>query len=241
MVVDCGGGTVDLTCHEILANDRIGEITESKGGNYGSSFVDKKFIEFLSRKLGKPTIELLDKEYHNSLQYMVQEFCEHVKLPFTGQKTNFRNYEIDLEDYRLKHPLTLKDIIKEGNEKKLLEKADWIITLVFEDVKGMFDPFITKIISLIGDQLNQLRNKNKECSAMMLVGGFSESKYLQDRIKNEFNSIVPKISVPSLPVIAVIKGGVKFGLDVESVVKRVLKRTYGILITYFYLIYLNMF
>ncbi|CAG8440531.1 18337_t:CDS:2 [Rhizophagus irregularis] len=227
MVVDCGGGTVDLTCHEILANDRIGEITESKGGNYGSSFVDKKFIEFLSRKLGKPTIELLDKEYHNSLQYMVQEFCEHVKLPFTGQKTNFRNYEIDLEDYRLKHPLTLKDIIKEGNEKKLLEKADWIITLVFEDVKGMFDPFITKIISLIGDQLNQLRNKNKECSAMMLVGGFSESKYLQDRIKNEFNSIVPKISVPSLPVIAVIKGGVKFGLDVESVVKRVLKRTYG--------------
>ncbi|CAB4491847.1 unnamed protein product [Rhizophagus irregularis] len=39
--------------------------------------------------------------------------------------------------------------------------------------------------------------------------------------------IVPKISVPSLPVIAVIKGGVKFGLEVESVVKRVLKRTYG--------------
>ncbi|PKY15173.1 hypothetical protein RhiirB3_401259, partial [Rhizophagus irregularis] len=61
---------------------------------------------------------------------------------------------------------------------------------------------------------------------MMLVGGFSESKYLQDRIKNEFN-IVPKISVPPLPVIAVIKGGVKFGLEVESVVKRVLKRTYG--------------
>ncbi|PKC17263.1 hypothetical protein RhiirA5_346597, partial [Rhizophagus irregularis] len=230
MVVDCGDGTdgtVDLTCHEILANDRIGEITESKGRNCESSFVDRKFVEFLGRKLGKSTIELLNEKYYNSLQYIVQEFCEHVKLPFTGQKSGFSNYEIDLEDYYLKYPLTLKDIIKEGNEKRLLEKADWIIILEFADVKEMFDPFITEIISLIRGQLNQLQTKNKECSAIMLVGGFSESKYLQYRIKNEFSKIVPKISVPSLPVIAVIKGGVKFGLEVESVVKRVLKRTYG--------------
>jgi molecular chaperone DnaK (HSP70) len=234
MVVDCGGGTVDLTCHEILANDRIGEITESKGGNCGSSFVDRRFIEFLGIQLGKSTIELLKEKYYNSLYHMVQEFCEHVKLPFTGQRSDFRNYEIDLEEYRLKHPLHLKDIIEEGNEKKLLRDNDWIITLKFDDVKKMFDPLITKIISLIKGQLDQLRNKNKKCSAMMLVGGFSESRYLQDRVRSEFNRIVPKISVPTLPITAVIKGGLQFGLKVESVVKRVLKRTYGIPITHIY-------
>ncbi|CAB5381347.1 unnamed protein product [Rhizophagus irregularis] len=47
MIVDCGGGTVDLSCHELLANDKIREITRPTGGSYGSSFVDKEFVGFL--------------------------------------------------------------------------------------------------------------------------------------------------------------------------------------------------
>ncbi|RIA87536.1 hypothetical protein C1645_827645 [Glomus cerebriforme] len=228
MVVDCGGGTVDLICHEKLANDRIGEITEPKGGNCGSSFVDKKFIEFLGDKLGKSTIELLEKNHYGILYLMVQEFCKEVKIPFTGQKSDFRRYEFDLEDYnRLKSPLTLKGIIKEGKEKQQLIKDDWMIFIEFDDVKKMFDSFITRIILLIKEQLKQLQNKNKKCSAMMLVGGFSESKYLQKRIKTEFEKPDLIISVPQKPITAVMKGGVIFGLNLKSVVKRVLKRTYG--------------
>lgn len=223
MIVDCGGGTVDVACHELLAKNRISEITESKGGNCGSSFVDKNFKEFLRNKLGEPTFKLLENEYYNALQYMVQEFCENVKIPFTGK--NFKPYEIDLEDYFTKYPSTLRDIVKEGKEKKLLEESEWMITLQLDDVKEMFDPLITRIVHLIKGQLDQLQNKNKQCSAMMLVGGFSESKYLQNIIKSVFQNMV--ISFPPIPVVAVLKGGVQFGLEVETVAKRVLKRTYG--------------
>ncbi|CAB5380748.1 unnamed protein product [Rhizophagus irregularis] len=61
----------------------------------------------------------------------------------------------------------------------------------------------------------------------MLTGGFGESRYLQARIRQEFGKIVPNISVPIHPIIAIIKGGVQFGLQEEKVVNRVLKRTYG--------------
>src|SRR3954454_7871516 len=91
---------------------------------------------------------------------------------------------------------------------------------------------------------------------MLLVGGFSESKYLQTRIEQEFNQkLANKISVPAHPIAAIVKGGnlnytllhvfeyssikllfinsqfiksaVQFGLRPEVAATRVLKWTYG--------------
>ncbi|CAG8499277.1 15850_t:CDS:2, partial [Cetraspora pellucida] len=80
-----------------------------------------------------------------------------------------------------------------------------------------------KIITLIYGQLNACRN----CSAMFLVGGFSESEYLQMRIKEEFKQKVNTISVPTQPITAILKGAVKFGLKEDIILDRVLKWTYG--------------
>src|SRR2546421_1735346 len=175
MVVDCGDVTVDLACLELLVNNRISEITEPTGETCGSSFIDAKFAEFLSHKLGKSTFELLEKENYNSLQKIIQDFIRRVKIPFTGQKSDFKPHEIYLEDYRSKESRsTLKDIIKERKENQQLEADDWTIFVDFDEVKRMFDLFIPKIIQLIEGQLTRLQQQNKRCSAMMLVGGFSE-------------------------------------------------------------------
>lgn len=84
-----------------------------------------------------------------------------------------------------------------------MEELEWVIELTSEEVKNMFDPIIARIIRLIRGQLNL----NSDCSAIILVGGFSESKYLQKRIKQEFNHQVKSISVPIHPMLAVVKGG----------------------------------
>ena len=76
--------------------------------------------------------------------------------------------------------------------------------LKFDDVKKMFDPIIERILELIRGQLKQ---SEKKCSVMLLVGGFSESKYLQARIRQEFSEVVPNISVPTRPIISIMKGG----------------------------------
>jgi uncharacterized protein YlaN (UPF0358 family) len=89
----------------------------------------------------------------------------------------------------------------------------------------MFDPIIEKIIKLIKDQLDN--NKGDECSVMFLVGGFSESKYLQSVIRKEFSSRVKNISVPAYPMAAIIRGAVMFGLRKEIIVDRKLKWNYG--------------
>ncbi|CAB5295713.1 unnamed protein product [Rhizophagus irregularis] len=107
-----------------------------------------------------------------------------------------------------------------------LEEDEWIIELKFEDVKRMFDPVINKIIKLIREQLNN----SGTISAMFLVGGFSESKYLQKRIREEFSSKVKNsnISVPSQPVAAIVRGALEYGLNMKKIKSRRLPLSYGI-------------
>ncbi|CAI2171548.1 4791_t:CDS:2 [Funneliformis geosporum] len=215
MTVDCGGGTVDLTTRQLLFDNALGEVTERTGDFCGSSYVDQEFIKFLEKKVGKSAIDLLKKNYYRQLQCLIQEFCKNVKIPFTGCEKDFEFTEIDLGDYCPE----LKQYCKDDVFMEIEE-----LELTFDDVRTMFDPIITKIVDLIKGQLHA---NNDKCSAIIMVGGFSESKYLQSRIKDEFLDFVQNISFPSNPITAVIKGAVQYGMKEHVITNRVLKWTYG--------------
>ncbi|CAI2184962.1 9435_t:CDS:2 [Funneliformis geosporum] len=113
----------------------------------------------------------------------------------------------------------------EEEYKQQMEKDSWIIKVNFDDVKDMFDPAVYRIIKLIGDQINSSREK---CSAIFLVGGFSESSYLLRKIKDKFSTQVSIIAVPNLPISAIVRGGIAYGLNVCTIQDRTLKWTYGV-------------
>src|SRR2546430_1251536 len=98
MVVDCGGGTVDLTVRELDEDDKLIEITERTGELCGSCYIDQAFIEFLGSKIGDSVIDLLRKQHYSNLQYIVQEFCLNAKIPFTGKEET--SFTLDLDDYK---------------------------------------------------------------------------------------------------------------------------------------------
>ncbi|CAG8570024.1 17605_t:CDS:2 [Gigaspora margarita] len=187
MVVDSGGGTVDITTMKWLKSGKLSEIIESKGDYCGGNYVDQEFLKFLAKKVGESTIKNLKEHHYGQIQYVIHKY--------------------------------VKDTIRDE-----LESSMWVITIKYDDVKKMFDPIIDKIITLIHGRLEAL---DSNCSAMLLVGGFSESKYLRSRIRNEFKKIVPNISSPSLPMLAIVKGAVQFGASQKIIVDRILKWTYG--------------
>ncbi|PKC68590.1 actin-like ATPase domain-containing protein [Rhizophagus irregularis] len=220
MVVDCGGGTVDLTTRKLLRDNKLSEITERTGDFCGGSYVDREFIKFLSRRLGKSTINLLKENNYGQMQYMIQQFCQKSKFHFTGDRNDFDSFEFDIEEIC---PI-LKQYCKDDIKEKM-EDNDWIIDINFEDLKSMFDPVVGKIIRLIRGQLNSSKDK---CSVIFLVGGFSESKYLQMRVKKEFGNLVPSIIVPKQPIAAIVRGACDYGLTMSTIVDRTLKYTYGV-------------
>lgn len=63
------------------------------------------------------------------------------------------------------------------------------------------------------------------CSAILLVGGFSDSLLLQNAIKSQFRNL--KIIIPADAGLAVLKGAVIFGHKPEIIAERQCKLTYG--------------
>ncbi|KAF0480254.1 actin-like ATPase domain-containing protein [Gigaspora margarita] len=215
LVIDCGGGTVDLTVRKLLDNNQLGEDTERSMDFCGSSFVDKEFLRFLEGKVGKHAIKMLHEKHYGHLSYMVQQFCERAKIRFTREKSDFRKYILDIEKV---YP-SLKQYVS-GSALDELEEEDWEIEIDFKTVKSFFNPVVNRIIRLITAQLDE-----SECTIIFLVGGFSESIYLQQRIKQRFSQC--KVAVPPYPMPAIARGAVEYGLDTDAVKNRVLKWTYG--------------
>ena len=55
MVVDCGGGTVDVTVHEIASKDgHLRELFKATGGPYGSISESQELSNKLGNKINLP-------------------------------------------------------------------------------------------------------------------------------------------------------------------------------------------
>lgn len=223
LVADCGGGTVDLTSRKLLPENKLSEITERIGDLCGSTFVDKEFLSWLGRKVGFKALESLKSNNYGQMQFLVQRFfCQRIKFKFNGELADFKVKFIRLN--LKKYCPNLIDYVV-GEFKEQMEKDSWIIKVTFDAVKDMFDPVVYRIIKLINDQINSTQEK---CSAIFLVGGFSESPYLLRRIKDKFSTRVSIIAVPTLPIAAIARGGIAYGLNVGAIQDRTLKWTYGV-------------
>ncbi|CAB4446879.1 unnamed protein product [Rhizophagus irregularis] len=181
------------------------------------------------------TRELLDEDKLSEITVRAGDNCgscyvDQAFIDFLGSKIGSSTIDILKENHYVNLQYYEYEPIKKcitGEEKEKLEADEWLIEAKFDDVKEMFDSVIERIFTLIRGQLEQLKRLKKEISLMLLVGGFSESEYLQDRIRGEFSSEVPNISVPKNPVTSVMKGAVKYGLSEEVIESRVLNWTYG--------------
>ncbi|CAG8700823.1 733_t:CDS:2 [Cetraspora pellucida] len=220
-VVDCGGGTVDITIRKLLEKDVLGEITERIGYPCGSTFVDKEFLKFIGGKVGLHAFSELKTNHYNQIQYLLQEFFfRRIKRKFNGKQSEWKTIKLNL----LKYCSKLQDYVT-GDRKTEMENAGWTVKIDFPSVKEMFDPVVNKILEMISDQLKASKEK---CSAIFLVGGFSESSYLVEKVKENFRFQVDSIGVPTSAISAVVQGGLYYGLNVNTVKTRVLKWTFGI-------------
>ncbi|KAK3600055.1 hypothetical protein CHS0354_012746 [Potamilus streckersoni] len=226
MVLDAGGGTVDITVHEVMSGGQLKEIHKASGGAWGGTKVDEAFKQFIIGLVGMSVF---------------QRFCEERKEDHLDL---FRDFEIPKRgissdtnvDINIRLPTALKEIYKENNCKDLSEAIKQSryteeVILVYDKlrvkasvIKNFFSNSIDNIISHVKELLNDSRVR--EISSIMMVGGFSESKMLQKAIKSSFPNI--NVFIPGDAGLVVLKGAVVFGHSLSSIAMRVSKFTYGI-------------
>ncbi|KAJ3161802.1 hypothetical protein HDU86_006573 [Geranomyces michiganensis] len=78
MVVDAGGGTVDIVVQKWsagVANQRLSELARGEGDWCGSTFLDTRFLEWLSSKVGTDAMATVKTERgHEYMQRKIFKF-----------------------------------------------------------------------------------------------------------------------------------------------------------------------
>ncbi|RIA88409.1 hypothetical protein C1645_826382 [Glomus cerebriforme] len=73
-------------------------------------------------------------KHYKQMQYMIQEFNRHAKLLFTGDKSGFTNYELDIEDVA---PVVMGYVTKDVQRK--MEEIDWMIERIIKMIQVQLD------------------------------------------------------------------------------------------------------
>ena len=232
LVVDCGGGTLDMAAHKLTKTKDgkvyIEEIHQAHGGPYGGFNVNDEFEKLLENLFQLSHIDLAEVKEKYSRQWtkIVQEDFEMSK------------YSIDSSKITVGLPRKIREFVedKTGKTMEVLaseykrhdvewDDGDDGVVLDFSTVNSLFSPVITQIIMAIKDVLQK-----PECQCIekiLMVGGFSESDLLFSEVKKTFspNLSVEKSATPSL---SVLKGAVIYAMHKDIIKSRKMRQSIGI-------------
>lgn len=215
--------------HEKVSAGKLKEVHRASGGPWGGTAVDGAFLRLLSDIVGGPVMAAFMRDQKYDYLELMREF-ESVK----------RNVGLNTTDpIRMKIPVTLSETchsVVKKDFKTLVKVArkDKQITFVGDKakfdadlMKNLFKKTATKIVDHMKEILHKERC-GRNVSLILMVGGFSESAYIQDVIKAEFNEKDGKrVLIPKDAGISVVQGAVVFGRQPGNITSRILRFTYG--------------
>ncbi|XP_060074410.1 heat shock 70 kDa protein 12A-like [Ylistrum balloti] len=209
MIVDIGGGTVDMTVHKVGDDRNLVEVRQASGGPWGGTSVDDTFYDFVVQKFGKEFIE----------KFRIERASEWMKLSmdFETQKRKLKydtNYNIKLE--------IPQRLIAESNLPVNDIQSFNKLSIENDEFKSFFRPSSEDIVAHIRMILSETENVD----LILLVGGFATSGYLNRVIMDAFPD--KRVVVPLQAEVAVMYGAVLFGFEPTVVCSRVCRHTYGI-------------
>ncbi|XP_060064370.1 heat shock 70 kDa protein 12B-like [Ylistrum balloti] len=229
LVLDGGGGTIDVTVHEVQSDGSLKEIHKANGGDWGGTKVDNAFQILLSGIIGN---DAFHRFLENSKADMVEFFRD-----FEVKKRTIKPNGPSNEKVTFKVPTAMnvacKDVTGKDISTIITSKSKYRgnLTIVGDKLrvsgnqaKELFKDPINHIVTHLKTLLRDPNARGVE--SILMVGGFSESLVLQDAIKTNFPNL--RMIVPQDPGLAVLKGAVIFGHEPRAIKSRVCKYTYGI-------------
>ena len=190
--------------HKVRSDKSLKEIHRATGGPWGGIKVDDAFQEYILELFGFEIITSLAKNEVIELERSFESFKRKVG---TGNTV-----------YYMQIPLSLRQLAPPGT---LVASK---LKLQSEKVKEFFDKPTKTICAHIQKMISAM--PLDELKTILLVGGFSESKLLQEGIQRHFPLIA--VRTPSEPSTAVVKGAVDFGHCPEKIRFRKSPYTYGV-------------
>nr|XP_045005492.1 heat shock 70 kDa protein 12A isoform X4 [Jaculus jaculus] len=228
VVVDSGGGTVDLTVHQIrLPEGHLKELYKATGGPYGSLGVDYEFEKLLCKIFGEDFIEQFKIKRPAAWVDLMIAF-ESRKRAAAPDRTNPLNITLPfsfIDYYKKFRGHSVEHALRKSNVDFVKWSSQGMLRMSPDAMNALFKPTIDSIV----EHLRDLFQKPEVATVkfLFLVGGFAEAPLLQQAVQANFGDKC-RIIIPQDVGLTILKGAVLFGLDPAVIKVRRSPLTYGV-------------
>ncbi|KAL3878539.1 hypothetical protein ACJMK2_030879 [Sinanodonta woodiana] len=226
LVLDAGGGTIDITVHQVMDDRALRELHRASGGDWGGTKVDNAFTDLLTDIVGNDVMREVDKKDKSDLMDLFREF-----------EVKKRTFKTDMKGkINMKVPIALAEICKEKRGKEIKDiiaskakyknRISWIgdkLRIEHDVATDLFQESCSAIVEHLKSLFSHA--DVQDVTTILMVGGYSESPILQDFVKTNFKQ--KRIIIPADPGLVVLKGAVVFGHNPDSITERICRYTYG--------------
>ncbi|KAJ3535905.1 hypothetical protein NMY22_g6267 [Coprinellus aureogranulatus] len=217
LIVDAGGGTIDITAYRQCAEGKFEEVSVPTCFFQGAAYVTVRaqhYFEGLSAAFNFHFANdssipglLSGTRFHDDVETLTSRFDKGTKHVFKNPE---EPYHIQFASHRERDPALN---IRGGR-----------LTVTGCEISKFFEPSITCIVNAIHAQRMAAQAPIK---SICLVGGFSASTWLYENVREQIEPLGVSVSRPDTHVNkAVSSGAVSFYLD-NLVSSRVARVTYG--------------
>jgi hypothetical protein len=220
LVVDCGGGTVDLFLCRLGQDGDLEELTVGDGNFLGATRVDANFWNFMREKIGIGAFDRFKRAPEFRRAYNEMEWkWEYLKRQFDGSLPSYEVFQLP------------QSLVRVMNSSKVEALDLGEVHITEENMKSFFDPVVNEIVTLVRAQLGLAREGGfSNVKYLYVVGGFGCNRYLQSRVTNdpEVRSQIQFAVSPRRPEAAVLRGAVWCAINHQSIRSRKARRTIGV-------------
>ncbi|KAG8624350.1 hypothetical protein KVT40_007417 [Elsinoe batatas] len=211
LIVDCGGGTVDLIAYEVEEEQpfTVAECTAGSGDSCGSTALNRNFSNILRAKIRKMKLPDGSKTAGRVYAKCIMDFENRIKADF---RNNGQKWAVDV-----------------GIEAEFPEAGieEGYMTFTNEEILQCFEPVVNRILELVRNQIIAIQAQNRLLQNILVVGGFGSSEYLFQQIKLHVPpQFQTKVVRPMDSVAAIVKGAVTAGITERVITSRVARRHY---------------
>uniref|UniRef100_A0A8C3G9I6 Heat shock protein 12B n=1 Tax=Cyclopterus lumpus TaxID=8103 RepID=A0A8C3G9I6_CYCLU len=228
IVADCGGGTVDLTVHQIeQPQGTLKELYKASGGPYGAVGVDLAFEAMLCQIFGEDFIQSFKAKRPAAWVDLTIAFEARKRTAAPG-RTNALNISLPfsfIDFYKRHRGQSVEAALRRSNMNIVKWSSQGMLRLTQEAMNELFQPTIVSIVKHIEELM--AKPEVRGVRFLFLVGGFAESPMLQKAVQRALGRAC-RIIIPHDVGLTTLKGAVLFGLDPTVVRVRRCPLIYGV-------------
>ena len=249
MVLDIGGGTVDITVHTKDDSGNIKVKIQPTGNTSGGMMVNNKFYDLLADLVKEKDEQHATKKgcglskfcaflkqkgkegFHRAvLSKIIYSDFEEGKQAFGNEKPgDGKSVRIMLHSRFLR---TYEDALVEACEqttKMSYDEETSTLALEPSQMEDLFKPIVDGVISCV---MQSLQNVSENIDLIYIVGGFGGCRYMYEKLKEAIHTYPKYQSIPLVVPLhhtwAVSQGAVIYRNHPEKIIARVMDASYGI-------------